>query len=88
MVEVRLANVGGALALMGVSAGAGEVSALAFFREAGDGSGLDRFFGDGACVGVGDDVLVVASIGAGTDGVGAVMATAVDFDESRRMATI
>jgi hypothetical protein len=88
VVDVKLANVGGVLALIGVSAGAGEVSALAFFREVGDGSGLDRFFGDGACAGLKDDAAVVVLMGAGADGVGAVMATAVDFEESRRMATI
>lgn len=88
MVEVRLANVGGVLALMGVRAGAAGVSTLAFFREAADGSGLDRFFGDGACAGVGDNAVVGALIGAGDDGVGAVAVTAVDFEESKRMATI
>lgn len=88
MVEVKLANVGGVLALMGVRAGTGGVSTLAFFREAADGSGLNRFFGDGVCEGVGDDAVVGALIGAGTDGVGAAAVTAVDFDESRRMATI
>lgn len=88
MVEVKLAKDGGVLALIGVSAGAGGVSTLAFFREAADGSGLDRFFGDGACEGVGDDAFVRASIGADADGVGAAAVTAVDFEESRRMATI
>lgn len=88
MVEVKLANVGGVLALMGVSAGAGEASTLAFLREAADGSGLDRFFGDCVCESGGDDAVVGALIGAGADGVGAAAVTAVDFEESRRMATI
>jgi hypothetical protein len=72
-VEVKFDNVAGSLALMGVSAGG--VSDLAFFLGA-EGSGLDRFFGDDARAGAGVGATVAAA-----------EATAVDFEESRRMAT-
>ena len=86
-VEVKLDNVAGILALMGVSAGgAGGVSDLAFFRAADDGSGLERFLGDGALAGVGaGDGALMGVRGAG---VVLVVVTDVHLDESKSMATM